>query len=142
MAKRKLKIMISSRSDAFAIPDGQGGEIKLRDARIALEEELEAADFLGGKMVEVWINETEHGSQTQTAWDECLQEAINCDLFVVLYDGNPGEDWRGSGLSFCQAEFDAAFNSSPQKVQIVRLPGAKLPDPVTESAERYNTSPR
>lgn len=53
--------MISSRSDNFSIPDGNGEFITLRDARHLLKEQLEQAKFLGGNMVEVWINETKHG---------------------------------------------------------------------------------
>ena len=118
--------MISSRSDNFSIPDGNGKFITLRDARHLLKEQLEQAKFLGGNMVEVWINETEHGRQNNNAWDECIEQARECDLFITLYDGNPGWERKGSGLGVCHAEFDAAFNTAPQKVQVVRLPGAKL----------------
>jgi hypothetical protein len=137
MAPRKLKLMISSRSDAFGLPDGQGGEIKLREIRTTLKRELETAEFLGNSLLKVWINETEHGNQTEIDWDECLIEATECDLFIALYDGNAGWERDKSGLGICQAEFDAAFNTAPQKVQIVRLPNAKLPNPVTEGATRY-----
>lgn len=129
--------MISSRSDAFGIPDGQGGEISLRDVRTTLKRSLEAAEFLGGSLLEVWINETEHGNQTDNAWDECLAEATDCDLFIALYDGDPGWERDNSGLGICQAEFDAAFNTAPQKVQVVRLPKAKLPKPPSKAATRF-----
>lgn len=140
MAPRKLKLMISSRSDAFGIPDGKGGEIKLREIRTTLKHDLESAGFLGGPLLEVWINETEHGNQTENAWDECLVEAADCDLFIALYDGNPGWERDKSGLGICQAEFDAAFNTAPQKVQMVRLPNAKLPNPITPAATRFRDS--
>lgn len=127
MAQRKLRIMISSRSDAFAIPDGNGGEIKLRKARTDLKTELEASAFLDAPLVEIWINEGEHGEQTDVAWDECIKQAIDCDLFIAMYDGDPGWDRDGSGLGICQAEFDAALGAAPQKVHVIRLPKNKLP---------------
>lgn len=54
---KKLTLMISSRSDKFRIPDGEGGEISLRDVRTQLKKDIESATFLGGELIDVWINE-------------------------------------------------------------------------------------
>ena len=151
MAHRELKLMISSRSDDFEIPDGNGGLMKLRAARETLKADLEAASFLDRPLLKVWINEREHGEGGQTAWDQCLAEAKACDLFISLYDGHAGWTLKGSELGICQAEFVAAFNDSPEKVQVVRLPKAKLKagdvsgknflDALT-SSQRFETHPR
>ena len=126
MAQRKLVMMISSRSDKGKILRGDGTAMTLREARTALKHELESAEFLGQRLLEVWINEEEVGDHDETAWQECLTQARDCDLFVALYDGSPGWTLSGAGVGICQAEFDAAFLSSPGKVKVVRLPGAKL----------------
>lgn len=151
MAHRELNLMISSRSDGFEIPDGNGAVMRLRAAREALKADLEAALFLDKRLLKVWINEREHGEAGQTAWDQCLAQARGCDLFISLYDGHAGWTLKGSKLGICQAEFDAAFNDSPEKVQVVRLPNATLKagdvsgrsflDALT-SSQRFETQPQ
>lgn len=126
MAQHKLRLMISSRSDAFSIPDGDGGAITLRQARIQLKKDLEDAAFLGGGLLNVWINEEEAGEHDRTAWDECIANAEACDLFISLYDGSAGWAPPGGAIGICQAEFDAALRLAPGKVKVVRLPGAKV----------------
>lgn len=126
MAQQKLRLMISSRSDAFSIPDGNGGAITLREARIQMKRDLEDAAFLGDGLLEVWINEEEVGEHDLTAWDECIANAEACDLFISLYDGSAGWTPPGGALGICQAEFDAALRLAPGKIKVVRLPGAKI----------------
>lgn len=126
MAQRKLKLMISSRSDKFSIPDGSGGKMSLRDARLQLKSDLEGASFLGGGLLDVWINEAEDGDHDTTAWDECILNAEKCDLFISLYDGSAGWAPDGGAVGICQAEFDAALRIAPGKVKVIRLPGARM----------------
>lgn len=123
----------------------------LRAAREALKADLEAAKFLGRPLLKVWINEREHGEGGQTAWDQCLVQAKSCDLFITLYDGHAGWTLEGSKLGICQAEFDAAFSDSPEKVQVVRLPKAiiKAGDVSAEhflnaltTSQRFETQPQ
>lgn len=124
MTLPKLRLMISSRSDRFSIPDGAGGMMTLREARERLKAGIEAEAFFGNGLVEVWINEREHGDTSDTAWNECLHQAEACDLFVALYDGDAGWAPPGSAVGICQAEFDTALRLAPGKMRIVRLPGA------------------
>lgn len=126
MTAPKLRLMISSRSDRFSIPDGDGGTMTLRGARERLKAEIEAETYFGNGLVDVWINEREHGDVDDTAWNECLHQAEACDLFIALYDGNAGWAPPGSAVGICQAEFDTALRLAPGKVKIIRLPGAKL----------------
>ena len=126
MAEKPLKLMVSSRSDRFSIDDDAGGRMTLRQARLALKQEVAAAAFLGSSLVEVWINEDETGNRDQTAWDECLAHAEECDLFVSLYDGSAGWSVDRGSLGICQAEFDAALRTAPGKVRVLTLPGATV----------------
>ena len=126
MAQQKLKLMISSRSDRSEIPDGAGAMMKLRDAREQLKAAIEAAGFLGDGLVQVWINETEAGDFDDNAWDECVAQAVECDLFISLYDGSAGWPGKGRSIGICEAEYNAALTTAPSKVKVVRLPGAKL----------------
>lgn len=126
MAQRKLKLMLSSRSDKFSIPDGSGGSISLRDVRVQIRRDIEEANFLGESLLDVWINETEDGDHDETAWDECIRQAEDCDLFISLYDGSAGWAPIGGAVGICQAEFDAALRLAPAKVKVIRLPGASM----------------
>ena len=126
MAQKKLLLMISSRSDEGFIDRGDGTKMPLREARVALKKELEGAEFLGTQLLQVWINEDETGDGDGTAWQECVERAKDCDLFISLYDGSPGWTGDGGGIGICQAEFDAAFNTAPGKLKIIRLPDAKV----------------
>ena len=126
MAQKKLRLMISSRSENSSIDDGAGARMPLREARLALKRDIEAADFLAGGLVEVWINEDEHGDGAGTSWDECIEQARSCDLFIALYDGDPGWAPKGGSVGICAAEFEMAFGAAPSKVKILRLPDAKV----------------
>lgn len=98
----------------------------LRQARDLLKAEIEAADFLGTRLVDVWINEHAIGEHDQTAWDECIAQAEKCDLFITLWDGSAGWAMKGGSIGICEAEFTAAFNTAPGKVKVVRLPKPKI----------------
>lgn len=126
MADKPLKLMISSRSDKGSLDDGSGRSLTLRQARDMLKTEIEAATFLGTRLVEVWINERAVGDQSQTAWDECIAQAEECDLFVTLWDGSAGWAVSGGSIGICEAEFNAAFANAPGKVKVIRLPKPKV----------------
>lgn len=126
MADRPLKLMISRRSDKASIDDGSGGGMTLRQARDTLKAEIEAATFLGTRLVEVWINERAISEHDQTAWDECIAQAEGCDLFVTLWDGSAGWAVKGGSIGICEAEFTVAFAAAPGKVKVVRLPKPKV----------------
>ncbi len=82
--------------------------------------------YLGRKLLTVWINEEEVADQGTDAWDECLKQAADCDLFISIFDGSAGwQDIRHPGIGICHAEFDAAFSQAPEKVRVIRLANAK-----------------
>lgn len=130
MAERKLKVMLSSRSTKTILDDGAGGQVKLADARKEIKRRAEAEAFLGDSLLEVWINEGAVAQHGPNAWDECIEQALRCDLFVAIYDGSAGWlDKANPGLGICHAEFDVAHGGSPRKVAVVAFENAKATKP-------------
>ena len=125
MAFRKLNLMISSRCDV-EFPFDADDAVPLTKLRKQLKREIEAEKYLGNPLINnVWINEEESGSGSETSWDECMKQAANCDLFLSIIDGQAG--WQKghpenpSGIGICHAEFETAYSSSPGKVRVMSL---------------------
>ena len=126
MPQPNLKLMISSRCDATVLLDDNGNEMSLSNARKAWKALVERESYLGRKLLTVWINEEEVADQGTDAWDECLRQAANCDMFISIFDGSAGwQDKQNPGIGICHAEFDAAFSQAPEKVRVIRLANAK-----------------
>jgi hypothetical protein len=98
----KIKVMISSRcDDPFPLSSETG--MKLSDVRLKLKED--AVAIFGERPYEIWIHEQATEDTELDAWDECLRQARECDIFIALYNGNAG--WLGgpSGtVGICQEE--------------------------------------
>ncbi len=85
----KIKIMISSRcSDLFPLADAQART--LSEIRARLKEEIEAIKIFGHPIYDVWINEKEAEDGSQQAWDHCMDQARDCDIFIALFNGKAG----------------------------------------------------
>jgi hypothetical protein len=122
MARRKIKIMISSRcNDLF--PVGGGNESRtLSEIRAQLKTEIEAEKLFGKKAFEVWINEDEPPEPgAQDSWDLCVEQAREADLLLVLYNGNAGWAMSSGDIGICHAELMTAFSESSGKVSIVSM---------------------
>lgn len=117
----KIKIMISSRcDDRFPLSSKSG--LKLSELRVKLKQDIEATSVLGERPYEVWIHEKATEDADLDAWDECLRQARECDIFVALYNGHAG--WtgaQGGSVGICQAEFHLAYSQAPGKVFIVNI---------------------
>jgi hypothetical protein len=127
MAQRKLRLMISSRCKTkFQLGDASG--VELSTIRKELKKEIEAEEFFGKPLVNVWINETETEDGSHTSWEACIKQAEDCDFFIGLLDGEAGWQMDGSGIGICHAEFETAHALSPGKVRVVSLSadGAKV----------------
>jgi len=127
MAKSsKIKIMISSRcNDHFPL---EGNNRKTLSAiRTQLKNEIEAVRIFLQPVYEVWINEKEQEDGSQQAWDHCMDEARDCDIFIALYNGNAGWADSSGTIGICHAELEAASACAPGKVFIVSIfePDAK-----------------
>ena len=123
MAKSsRIKVMISSRcNDMF--PLSSKPQVRLSDLRTKMKKEIEGTTVLGSRPFEVWINEDAAESAELDAWDECMRQARECDIFVVLFNGNAG--WTGTGenasIGICHAEFLTAYARAPAKVFLIDI---------------------
>ena len=109
----KIKIMISSRcNDKFPL-DGPKAKT-LTQIRVKLQEEIEAIQIFGHELFEVWINEQNGTSGDASSWEECTKQASECDILIVLFNGNAG--WLGTGehgtMGICHAEFMKANDTA------------------------------
>lgn len=138
MAQPKLKIMLSSRADQAKIQDVDGKVVSLSVVRKRIKKLLQAEKVGGKPIFEVWINEEEEGDGAANSWDECINQAQKCDLFIALYNGDPG--WQRdhssqSGIGICHAEFQAAHEQAPAKVKVLRI---GKPNPETQAEVKFH----
>jgi hypothetical protein len=116
----KIKIMISSRcNDPFPIT--AKGAKRLSDIRAQLKAEIEAVEIFGQPVYEVWINEKAAEDGSQQAWDHCMEQARDCDVFIALFNGNAGWPDKAGTIGICHAEFENAYTSAPGKVFVVNI---------------------
>jgi hypothetical protein len=122
VARRKVKIMISSRcNDRFPASSGTDSRT-LSEIRGQLKREIEADKLLGKEAFEVWINEDEPSEPgNKDSWDHCIEQAREADLLFVLYNGNAGWSLASGDIGICHAELMTAFSESPGKVSVVSL---------------------
>jgi hypothetical protein len=122
----KIKIMISSRCrDGFPLSDP--GARELSAIREQLKREIEALQIFGMSIYEVWINELATEDYSLTAWDHCIKESQDCDVFIALYNGNAGWPDEHGTTGICHAEFMTAYNTAPGKVFVVNIFESGLP---------------
>jgi hypothetical protein len=113
-ASSKIRIMISSRcNDPFPI----GTKNTLSDIRRELKRDIEATEVFGKKLFEVWINEeTPPKGGTWDSWDVCLQAVADCDILLVISNGNAGWANDAGGIGICHAELMTGLSAAPGKV--------------------------
>ena len=115
-----IKIMLSSRCcDRF--PLSQPGSRTLSAIRVDLQKSIEAEWPFGERTFEVWINEDNIGDGGQAAWDHCMDQAVDCDIFICLFNGNAGWADKSGTIGICHAEFEKAYTVAPGKVFIVNV---------------------
>ena len=122
MARRKIKIMISSRCNDLFPAGGGKGSCTFSEIRARLKTEIEAEKLFGKEAFEVWINEDEPPEPgAQDSWDLCVEQARETDLLLVLYNGNAGWAVSAGDIGICHAELMTAFSESSGKVSIVSM---------------------
>jgi len=115
----KLRVMISSRcNDRFP----SGATTTLTDIRRELKKEIQSMEIAGQKAFEVWINEDAPPAGGKwDSWDVCIEAVKDCDMLLVISNGNAG--WaNGSGdVGICHAEMMTGLSVAPAKVRLIAL---------------------
>lgn len=133
MAKSsKLRVMISSRcNDKFPA----GAPTTLTEIRRELKTEIEAIEIAGRKAFEVWINEdTDPQGGANDSWEVCLQAVEECDILLVVSNGNAGWAEGAGSIGICHAELITGLAVAPGKVRLIELP--IVPDTDDEQGQR------
>lgn len=121
MAKSsKLRVMISSRCDDL-FPTDQT-VTRLSHIRRALKTEIEAMKLAGKAAFEVWINEeTPPQGGTWDSWDTCMHAVGDCDILIVISNGNAGWAASGGDVGICHAELMTGLSTAAGKVRLIAL---------------------
>ncbi|HLG15534.1 MAG TPA: DUF4062 domain-containing protein [Blastocatellia bacterium] len=118
---RNIRVMISSRcNDRF--PAGSKNSPTLSTIRKDLKKEIEAQELFGDTAFEVWINEVAPPQGgTWDSWEVCLNAVRDCDVLLVLYNGNAG--WAGAAgdIGICHDELSTAYSTAAGKVWLIDL---------------------
>jgi hypothetical protein len=115
----KLRVMLSSRcNDQFPV----GAATTLTDIRRELKFEIEGMEIAGRKAFEVWINEdTDPQGGTWDSWDVCIKAVKDCDVLLVISNGNAGWADGIGAIGICHAEMMTGLSHSPAKVRLIAL---------------------
>lgn len=115
----KIRVMLSSRcNDEF--PSGSG--TTLSEIRAELKAEIESLDVAGRRFFEVWINEdAPPGGGTWDSWDTCIEAVKDCDILIVVSNGNAGWAKESGDIGICHAEMMTGLSTAPAKVRLIDL---------------------
>ena len=117
---KAIRVMLSSRCND---PFPQGSKTTLSDLRREIKKEIESTKLWGKKVVEVWINEDAPPADGVVySWEACLDAVNECDVLIVLANGNAGWAKADSDIGICHAEYMQGLNASRGKVRVVMLP--------------------
>lgn len=120
MAKSSMiRVMISSRcNDKFPAKGGR----PLSRIREDLKKEIESLRLFGRQVFEVWINEAQDPQGGKwDSWEVCMQAVRDCDILLVLSNGNAGWAKEGGEIGICHAEMMTGLNQAPGKVRVINL---------------------
>jgi hypothetical protein len=121
-----IKVMLSSRcGDKFPLSAAKARTLSA--IRADLKRSIQVAKPLGHQLYEVWINEDHTGDGAQPAWDHCMDQAADCDIFIALFNGNAGWEDSAGTVGICHAELEKAHSVAPGKVFIVNIFQSKAP---------------
>ena len=122
-----INVMISSRCND-TIPISGPDSIKLSDVRLKLKEIIQKELLFNKKIFEVWINECQPPQGGEWSSEEvCLDAVKECDILLVLYNGNAG--WADhAGIGICHAELHQAMEIAPGKIKFIEVEGKNFED--------------
>lgn len=122
----KLRVMISSRCET-SFP--KNGGRKLSAIRMDLKESIEKMEIAGRRVFEVWINETTPPQGgTWDSWEVCIQAAKDCDILLVVSNGDAGWAANGGEVGICHVELMTGLSHAPAKVRLIALPSVSITD--------------
>lgn len=116
----KLRVMISSRCETkFPLVGGK----KLSQIRLDLKKQIEEMTIADREVFEVWINEeTPPKGGTWDSWDVCIQAVKDCDILLVISNGEAGWARNEGEVGICHAEMMTGLSLAPGKVRLIALP--------------------
>lgn len=104
---QKIKVFLSSRVNSALQNLDQ--KYTLSDLRKYLKQNLEKETFLSEEIMDVIINEDSFkGNFSKNAFDNCLATMRECNIIIILYNGEAGWDVGANGI--CHDEFLVAMN--------------------------------
>jgi hypothetical protein len=122
--------MFSSRCDD-GFPLDKTGQL-LSKIRKELKDEVEKLEVLGKNVFDVWINEDAPPQAGDLdSWEVCLQSVRDCDILIVLSNGNAGWAKAGGDIGICHAELMTGLSQAPGKVRLIALGNI----PITKTPE-------
>lgn len=121
---KKLRVMISSKCE-IQFPQSTGR--KLSEIRKELKTQIEGIKVGGHPIFEVWINEAEppQGGRWDS-WDVCIQAVKDCDILLVVSNGDAGWASTGEEIGICHAELSTGVSVAPGKVRLIKLPDVSI----------------
>lgn len=123
---KRIKVMLSSRcNDHFPANSDQ----TLSLIRVELKREIEATRLFGKQVFEVWINEDAPPADAMDdSWDACLQAVRDCDVMLVLCNGNAGWAKHAADIGICHAEYMEGLATTRGKVRLIAMPNVSIPE--------------
>jgi hypothetical protein len=116
---RRIKVMISSRCND---PFPAGSTLTLSAVREQLKRDLEGSMLFGRQIFDVWINEVAPpSSATHDSWETCLQQVRDCDILIILANGNAGWAEAAGDIGICHAEAKEGLDRARSKVRLISL---------------------
>ncbi len=132
---RNIRVMISSRCNDRFPPGDKGSSLTLSAIRKELKREIEAEKLFANKAFEVWINEeTPPQGGAWDSWEVCLRAVKECDILLVLYNGNAGWASGAGDIGICHDELSTAYSSTPAKVWLISL--GEIPTDNSDAGKR------
>lgn len=123
---KRIKVMLSSRcNDRFPADSDQ----TLSNIREQVKREIEGTKLFGKQVFEVWINEDAPPADgMQDSWDACLQAVRDCDVLLVLSNGNAGWASGDGDIGICHAECMEGLATTRGKVRFIAMPNIPVDD--------------
>jgi hypothetical protein len=139
MSKSRIKVMISSRCTDF-FPLGAKTGATLSEIRKTIKKEIESQKLFGQSLFDVWINEdTSSQPGSNNSLDVCLAEVKDCDILLVLYNGNAGwltKKEEAGGVGICHAELLQGNAQTPGKLFLIDISERKSPNYPKRKADK------